>query len=73
MPNCRIDLQNCEAKMIASELRRTARTFDPWPDVRVALFWFFFGAIVIAYMDYGDVHLCVGSCSNVAVPASLSN
>lgn len=63
MANCNVEMKNCDAKVIASELRRTANGFDPWPTVRHAALWFALGASTIAAMDYGDVHLCLGQCN----------
>ena len=63
MPNCNVDLKNCDAKIIAKQLRETANSFDPWPSVRGAVFWFAVGAFTIAAMDFGDVWICAGQCN----------
>jgi len=64
MPDCKVNLTNCDAKFIAKQLRETADSFDRWQPVRNSAFWFIFGAIVIASMDYGDVWICAGQCNS---------
>lgn len=66
MANCNVKIENCEPKVIASELRKAADGFDPWGAVRSAAFWFALGCVTIAAMDYGDVWFCVGQCNAAA-------
>jgi hypothetical protein len=70
MANYKAEMTNCDPKVIAAELRKTANSFDPWPSVRTAAFWFMLGAIAVASMDYGDVWLCVGRCD--AAPQQIN-
>jgi hypothetical protein len=63
MANCHVKMENCDPKIIATELRKTANGFDPWGAVRSAAFWFTLGGVIVAAMDYGDVWVCVGQCN----------
>ncbi len=67
MANCNVRMENCDPKVIAAELRKTAAGFDPWGSVRLAAFWFALGGVIVAAMDYGDVWLCVGQCNAAAI------
>lgn len=63
MADAKVEITNSDPKFIARELRKMADGFDPWPPVRSALCAFFFGVVLIASMDYGDLWICVGQCN----------
>ena len=70
MPNCNVKIENSSPKFIAAELRKAATRFDPFGSVRSAAFWFVFGGVIVAAMDYGDVWICVGQCNAAAIQSN---
>ena len=65
--NFLIDLKGVTETEIEDELRASLRRFEKHPSFMTRRFWVgaMFGAIMIASMDYGDVHLCIGQCDGV--------
>lgn len=63
MSNCKVDLTDCDDKIIAQTLRKNADRFDPWHRARFAAIFFLLGAATVAAMDYGDLWICVGDCN----------
>lgn len=63
MADLYIDLKDKDPAMLAAYLRAQALAYDPqrW---RRREFWVgvVFGACLIAGMNLGDVHLCIGQC-----------
>jgi hypothetical protein len=68
MSDLHIDLRNCTDDFIADTLRRNLRQYDTGP-LKSWRWWggFICGAIFMAAMNIGDVHLCVGECDSVGV------
>lgn len=64
MSDLKIDLKDCEDKVIVKTLRNALRSYDDNP-LTTWRWWsgFLIGAVFIAALDYGDVHICVGGCS----------
>lgn len=66
MASYKVDLQDLPEDVIASELRRQANSYSIKQPVLSAITWAFIGASLVASLDYGDVHICVGACQDVA-------
>lgn len=66
MASCKVELTNTTNDVIARELRRHANAYSIRQPILSAITWAFLGASVVAALDYGDVHICVGSCQDVA-------
>ena len=65
MANLNINLRDCDDSVIAKTLRQQLRVYDDNP-LKTWRWWsgFLWGAVIIAALDFGDVHICLGSCSS---------
>lgn len=66
MADLHIDMKDKDPAMLAAYLRSQALAYDP-PRWRRREFWagIAVGAVLMAAMDLGDVHLCAGQCNGV--------
>jgi len=67
MSDLKIDLKNCSDEVIAEVLRRNLRQYEKSP-LFTWRWWsgFLIGAVFVAALDFGDVHICVGACGVVS-------
>ena len=65
MANLNINLKDCDNDFIAETLRKQLAVYDKNP-LRTWRWWsgFIWGCIIMAAMNVGDVHLCVGECDS---------
>ena len=63
MSDLKLNLTNMTDAQIAAELRARLTSYDTNP-LKTWRWWsgFICGAVIIAALDYGDVHICVGGC-----------
>ena len=66
--NIRVDLQDVDASEAREFFRSKLRELDDNP-LTTWRWWsgFLCGCVLIAAMNYGDVHLCVGSCGDAEI------
>ena len=64
MTDFNMSLTNCTEDYIADQLRRQLAVYDKNP-LRTWRWWsgFLWGAVLVSAMNYADVWLCVGACS----------
>jgi len=65
--NLHINLTDATSAEIRRTLRAALAQYEREPVLGSLRFWLgvFCGAVIIAGMDYGDLHLCAGQCGGL--------